>query len=131
MKKIVSGNWRDGRRGDTPWLLRDADQHPDQGKAVSTVYATGVIFCPSSRHENGFGCTIVGLCKTAVDEIPDGVMKRAVPLTFSRHRYGFLSEDRLVSVCAELILQADGKIFAVQPADSLSETAGDRETVHA
>lgn len=110
--KIVSRNYRD-RDSDDLWLLRDADTSPDAAQPVSSIVATSVAFCASSRIEVGFGCRVIALCGTVEPGHPPS--EEGVQLHFN----GAFFEDpdgRRVIKCDKLILNADGSMYATLPA---------------
>jgi hypothetical protein len=111
--KIVSANYHD-RNSDHRWLIRDADQDPEQAVAVKSVIATDVAFCQSTSYEAGFGCSIVAQCQTAEEaENPEQIGER---LRFDFD--AFYTKDRVrVPTCHQLLLKEDGSMWAIIKAE--------------
>ena len=110
---IVSANYRD-RKSSLRWLIRDAGQKPDEAQAVSAIFATGVIFCPASDYEVGFGCSTVAHCRFAVEGRGERVTD-ATRIHFDGYG-GFYTvvngQNQYVDGVAQLELRADGSIHA-------------------
>lgn len=113
MKYVISANYRD-RNSVNKWLVRRSSQHPDEAVERSTVHAKGVIFCPSTEFETGFGCTVVAYAEEVMDE--GSAPENAIDLRFT----GMLDGNNFVDASgkvheqlAELHLGADGKIKGV------------------
>jgi hypothetical protein len=80
MKYVISANYRDK---DSPfkWLVREEGVAPENAVPHKIVRAKGVIFCPSSTYETGFGCSVVAFAEELMDEA-SAVPDEAVQLTF-------------------------------------------------
>lgn len=107
MKKyVISANYRD-RNSPNKWLVRLATEHPDKAVERATVHAKGVIFCPSSDFETGFGCTVVAYADEIVEEASDP--ENSINIKFVKP--DFVDDDGNVHVeLAEMHLAADGTI---------------------
>ena len=108
---IISANWRDGRRATNKWLVRRSDQSPQEAVACSTVHAKGVIFCPATEYETGFGCSIVGFANEVLPEsgsIPEG----STPIKFNFNKF-INGDGQEVPEVNELFLSADWSMYAV------------------
>jgi len=108
---VISANYRD-RDSDYRWLVRRSAQRPEDAKAFKTVRAKGVIFCPSTDYERGFGCTIVIYAHEVETE---GEEPTKIKLRFRGPGYNdFVDETGKVhEQVAELFLGADGTMEAV------------------
>ena len=62
--QVVSANYKN-RKSPYKWLMRDQDQGISQAQEFKAIKATNVIFKPSNKSEEGFGCTAVAFCATA------------------------------------------------------------------
>lgn len=80
----------------------------------STVHAKGVIFCPSTDYETGFGCTVVAYADEVMDE--GSAPENAVKLRFTGPdgNNDFVDgNDKSYPELAELHLGANGEIMGV------------------
>lgn len=110
-KWIISANYRD-RSSAYKWLVRRSDQSPQEAKAFKSVRAKGVIFCPSTAYESGFGCSVVAFADEVVTEGPE----HTITLKFTGPDGGnnFVDGDGKVhEEVAELYLGEHGEITAV------------------
>jgi hypothetical protein len=108
---IISANYRD-RSSPYKWLVRRSDQQPQEAVAYKTVRAKGVIFCPSTAYESGFGCSVVAFAHEVVTEGPEHTIK----LKFTGPSGGNLFVDETGKAheeVAELFLGNEGEITAV------------------
>lgn len=124
---IVSANYRD-RSSANRWLLRKWGQPPEKATAHQAIVASGVVFCPSTAFESGFGCSTVAYCEHAAgfDEsqaLPEG----AVRLRFVGDSF-YVNGDgsRHVEKCAQLILMSDGAMYAILGATAQSADATEK-----
>jgi hypothetical protein len=62
MSFVVSANYRD-RSSKYKWLVRREEDPIEKVVAFKEVRAEGVIFKPSSKLEEGFGCKLVAYCE--------------------------------------------------------------------
>lgn len=109
---IISANYRDRSNVEARWLVRRADQSPEEAQAVSEVRAKGVIFCPSTGYEEGFGCTVVAFADEVEFE-PSNAER--VNLRFRGPGYNdFVDGNGKTHLeVAELYLGSDGSIQCV------------------
>jgi len=114
-RKIVSANYND-RESPYRWLVRDEGQHPSEAVAFMSVVLTNAIFCPSSDHESGFGCSIVAFCDEAIgsnnDVSPDTKKLSITILNFSGTVFYDPETDQNVPSCKTLVLNTDGSMQA-------------------
>lgn len=113
MRFVISANYRD-RDSVNKWLVRLSSEHPDKAVERSTVHAKGVIFCPSTEFETGFGCSVVAYAEEVMDE--GSVPENAIDLRFTGHlgNNDFVdASGKVHEQLAELHLGADGKIKGV------------------
>lgn len=129
---VVSANYRD-RRSNKKWLVRRKDEGTHRAMPYEGVVATGVQFTRSNAYEQGFGCSIVAQCKSAIGfeagaalpTVEGGPRLREVRLRFG----GFSFKDysgNVVNGCETLILHADGSMtgfIAVEASRRTSATA--------
>lgn len=110
---VISANYRD-RSSPNKWLVRRSNEHPDLAVERSTVHAKGVIFCPSTDYETGFGCTVVAYADEVMDE--GSAPENAVKLRFTGPggNNDFVDGDgKSHEELAELHLGANGEIMGV------------------
>jgi len=107
---IVAANYLD-RKSPYKWLVRREDESPDKARACRSVVCNNVTFQRSSQYEEGFGCSRVARCETAVGT--DFEWPLVVKLTFDGS-YSFLDPNgNNVETCKGLTLDADGGITAL------------------
>ncbi len=121
MPKIISRNYRD-RSSEYKWLVRDAEQTPEEAVACKRVVATDIQFQLSTAYEDGFGCSIVARAEDAelFDIEPPAPPKPTppagmVPLIFTGIEFVAAGEADAVKRLAALQLEADGSMFAALP----------------
>lgn|SRR3989338_1187323 len=118
--KIVSANYRD-RKAKKRWLVREEDEPPSKAKAFESVYATGVTFRASSAYEDGFGCTIVAYCETAEGDGKVPAEVQGFRLHFYVQWFKNARTLEVVRTCDELVLKADGAMFATVKVEAATE----------
>ncbi len=110
-KQIVSANYLD-RESSKKWLIRSEEQGIEGAQAFESVEATGVVFTASSADEEGFGCSMVAVCDTAVGSSQPS---KREPKYGKRLRFdGFDFVDKkgdVVERCNCLVLNADGSML--------------------
>lgn len=110
MKKyVISANYRD-RNSPNKWLVRLATEHPDNAVERATVHAKGVIFCPSSDFETGFGCTVVAYADEIVEE--GSAPENSIKLRFEKPDF-VDDNNKVYEELAEMHLAADGSIMGL------------------
>lgn len=110
---VISANYRN-RDSANKWLVRRSDEVPEMAVERSTVHAKGVIFCPSTDYEAGFGCTVVAYAHEVMEE--GSAPENAVSLRFTGPRgdNDFVDESgKSYPELAELHLGANGEIKGV------------------
>jgi len=110
---VISANYRN-RDSANKWLVRRSNEHPDLAVERSSVHAKGVIFCPSTDYETGFGCTVVAYADEVMEE--GSAPENAVKLWFTGPRgdNDFVDEGgKSYPELAELHLGANGEIMGV------------------
>lgn len=126
--KVVSANYFD-RDASNRWLIRPAHVEPDEDdariKAVPLVIVSDVCFVRSNEAEDGFGCTVVGICSNAETELTRlhlHEMEKAITLHFNFD--SFEDEDgNTVRYCDKLYLLSDGTMRVILPADEKAVAA--------
>jgi hypothetical protein len=105
---IVSANYRN-RYAKSRWLVRKVGQKPEEALEYKSVAAKGVTFRDSDAYEQGFGCSTVAYCESAVGDtkgFTDGQRLRF-------DRYMFIDPNgNYVEKVAELALHPDGSMIS-------------------
>lgn len=110
---VISANYRD-HSSPNKWLVRRSNEHPDLAVERSTVHAKGVIFCPSTDYEMGFGCSVVAYAEEVMYE--GSVPENTISLRFTGRsgNNDFVDGDgKTHKQLAELHLGANGEIMGV------------------
>jgi len=118
-KYIVSANYRD-RTSKFRWLVRKDSDPVEAAIPCVRVIATGVVFRPSNRIEEGFGCKIVAHCDSVntSPEIPDFNRLQAqwaytaTPLSFDGDHF---TVPHTVTKVEAVELCRDGSMFVSVP----------------
>jgi hypothetical protein len=110
-KWIISANYRD-RSSQYRWLVRRMDQSPQEAVAYETVHAKGIIFCPSTAYETGFGCSVVAYAHEVTTSGPEKTVKLRFAGPEGNNK--FVDEEGVAhEELAEMTLGADGSIVGV------------------
>lgn len=113
--KVVTANYRD-RKSKLKWLVRDEDQPIHLAVPFNAIMATGVEFKPSNEDEEGFGCTMIALCKTVegyYEPLKNFEPKQLARLQFNWNSFVMLGEfPKEISEVEVLYLNADGHMYA-------------------
>lgn len=112
---IVTANFLKRGTG-KPWLIREAASGLETAKEYTTIRATQVVFQPSTDIEEGWGCNMVAACQAAEGLAEDIDVGTRIRIYYDIMSWSFhTASGQPVKSCAELLLCANGSMYAIEP----------------
>jgi hypothetical protein len=115
---VTTANYND-RSSENKWLIRGFNDELKEVVGHPFVKATNVKLVSSHGYPEGrtTGCTMLALCETATgqNQAPEFDKKQMTELKFCTHYFWDPNKEECVYGMSELYLDADGKMYAVNP----------------